>query len=160
HPGAERARDGMHAVMARPADELQRIRIVEVVLLLLQRARSTHVGPPAVVADQLHQPLASTLRINPQRMWCASVRAALDALDELILWALLPLDAARLHPERERGQGFILQAVPIEIRVAGRRERHLATYIDRRPAPCPQDCIHAVDMRQSFRLLSASVGER
>ena len=155
--------DSAHAIDARPADELQRVDEIEWPIGAgggKRCARPAPVGPAAVVADQLHDPLALRPRAQPERMRRAAVRPARDAHQVLVLRHVLPADAARLHPEGERWQGFVRPAVAVQVGVRGLRLGANAAQFDRRPVPRMQDLLHALDVDQSFRLLAARVGER
>ena len=99
HVRAEHFGDDVDADGAVPSEDLKRIRVVEIRVAGRQVARASDIGAPAIVADQLDDPVAALPRLDPDRMRRAGVRTGLHALDELVLRNPLPLGRA-LGPDQ------------------------------------------------------------
>ncbi|OMP13827.1 hypothetical protein COLO4_00859 [Corchorus olitorius] len=146
--------------MARPADDLERVEVVEIDIGRLEGLRAAQVGLAAVIPDQLDDALARGNGIEPERMRIALVGATLGPLDELVLRVLLPLDRAAFEAEGQARQRLVLQAVAVQVGVARRGHRHLAAHRHLGPSPGAQHLIHARDVSQRLGLFAACVGER
>ena len=155
----ERGGDRPDTVRALESDRLKGIGIVEVLIRSREVLRAAHVGLSRVIPDQLQDPLTRGLRSHPDRVRITGIRTALDPHEELILRALFPFETAALHPERERRQCLIREAVALEIAVAGLRLRPFTAHAHRRPAPGDGQLAHARDVLDRLGLLTARVGE-
>ena len=88
HVGANRLRDGPYTLRARPADDLKRIEVVEVGIVLGKVLRAPQVGPAAVVANQLGDAPALGLGTLPDGMRGPGRRPTLASLDVFFMAVL------------------------------------------------------------------------